>query len=126
MDKKRVLVVDDTSFMRAVLKDVLRKLGITQVFEAANGIDAVQQFKAVLPDLVILDITMPEMDGMEALKAIMAFDETAKVIMISSRSFKSLVIESHQHGAADFIAKPFQTYHLMETICKHLNAVPQP
>ena len=104
----KILIVDDAAFMRMMLKDTLTKDGHEVVGEATNGKEAVDKYKELKPNLVTMDITMPEMDGIQALKAIKAFDPEAKVIMCSAMGQQAMVIESIQAGAKDFIVKPFQ------------------
>ncbi|MCY9663944.1 response regulator [Paenibacillus alginolyticus] len=105
--KKRILVVDDAAFMRAMLKDILVNLNYEVVAEGRNGHEAVHLYKRYKPDLVTLDITMPEMDGIDALKEIIRFDHQAKVIMCSAMGQQKLVVDSIQAGAKDFLVKPF-------------------
>ncbi|MCQ6560983.1 response regulator [Paenibacillus mendelii] len=112
------MVVDDAAFMRQMLKDVLRAAGHEIAVEAANGEEAVYLYKQMKPDLVTMDITMPEMDGVEALKAIKKHDPQAKVIMCSAIGQKSMVINAIQAGAKDFIVKPFHKDRVLETIRK--------
>ena len=105
---KNILVCDDAAFMRMMIKDILSKNGYNVVGEAENGAKAVEKYNELKPDLVLMDITMPEMDGIEALKAIKAADAGALVIMCSAMGQQAMVIESIQSGAKDFIVKPFQ------------------
>ncbi len=116
---KRILIVDDAIFMRMKLKDILEKGGFEIVGEAQNGMEAIEKYKAERPDLVTMDITMPEMDGVTALKGIMAVDPNAKVIMCSAMGQQSMVMEAIQSGALDFIVKPFDN----ERVLKSLNKV---
>lgn len=113
-----ILVVDDAAFMRMMVKDILTKGGYNVVGEAENGKIAVEKYKELKPDLVTLDITMPEMDGLEALKAIKAEDPGATVIMCSAMGQQAMVIESIQSGAKDFIVKPFQPDRVLEAVKK--------
>ena len=115
---KRILVVDDAAFMRMMVKDILTKGGYEVVGEAENGAVAVQRYEELKPDLVTLDITMPEMDGLEALKAIKAKDASAVVVMCSAMGQQAMVIESIQAGAKDFIVKPFQADRVLEAVKK--------
>lgn len=114
----KVLVVDDASFMRMMIKDILTKNGYVIAGEAVDGKDAVEKYKELSPDLVTLDITMPEMDGIQALKAIRANDANAKVIMCSAMGQQAMVIEAIQSGAKDFIVKPFQEDRVLEAVRK--------
>jgi two-component system chemotaxis response regulator CheY len=116
----RVLVVDDAAFMRKVLTDALAQGGHDVVGEAANGVEAVAQFQALNPDVTTLDITMPEKDGLEALREILAANPGARVIMCSALGQESKVIESIQLGAKDFVVKPFQPAQLLEAVGKAL------
>ena len=115
---KNVLVCDDAAFMRMMIKDILSKNGYNVAGEAENGAKAVEKYKELTPDLVLMDITMPEMDGIQALKAIKAADASAKVIMCSAMGQQAMVIESIQAGAKDFIVKPFQQDRVLEAVKK--------
>ncbi len=116
--EKNILLVDDAAFMRMMLKDILTKNGYKIVGEAENGSKALEKYKETMPDLVIMDITMPEVDGIEAVKDIMAFDKDAKIIMCSAMGQQAMVIEAIQAGAKDFIVKPFQADRVIEAIKK--------
>lgn len=113
-----ILIVDDAAFMRMMIKDILTKNGYTVVGEAENGIKAVEKYKELNPDLVIMDITMPEMDGIQAVKQIKALNSAAKIIMCSAMGQQAMVIESIQAGARDFIVKPFQAERVIEAVRK--------
>lgn len=115
---KNILVTDDAAFMRLMLKDILIKNGYNVIGEAQNGIEAVDKYKELKPDLVTLDITMPEMDGLTALKHLRETDPNAKVIMCSAMGQQAMVIEAIQNGAKDFIVKPFQPDRVVEAIKK--------
>ncbi|CAH0119456.1 MULTISPECIES: response regulator [unclassified Paenibacillus] len=104
----RVLVCDDTAFMRMMLRDIAEELGYEVVAEASNGKEAVMQYSMHRPDLVTMDITMPEMDGIGALKKIKEMDRQAKVIMCSAMGQQQMVMEAMRNGATDFIVKPIQ------------------
>jgi two-component system chemotaxis response regulator CheY len=104
----RVLVVDDAAFMRKLVTDALTKGGHEVVGEAGNGVEAVTRFQELKPDLVTLDITMPEKDGLAALQDIISLDPGARVIMCSALGQESKVLESIKIGAKDFVVKPFQ------------------
>jgi two-component system chemotaxis response regulator CheY len=119
---KKVLIVDDAAFMRMMIKNILTKNGFEVVGEASNGAEAVELYKKLKPDLVTMDITMPEMDGIEALKKIKEIDPNAKVIMVSAMGQQQLVIEAIQAGAKDFIVKPFQPDRLLEAVNKALSS----
>jgi two-component system chemotaxis response regulator CheY len=115
---KRVLVVDDAIFMRMKLKDILEKNGFEVVAEAQNGVEAIEKYKTEKPDLVTMDITMPEMDGITALKEIKKIDPNAKVIMCSAMGQQSMVMEAIQSGAIDFIVKPFDVDRVSQSLSK--------
>lgn len=115
---KNVLICDDAAFMRMMIKDILSKNGYTIAGEAENGIKAVEKYSEVKPDLVMMDITMPEMDGIQALKKIKSMDASATVIMCSAMGQQAMVIESIQSGAKDFIVKPFQADRVLEAVKK--------
>jgi two-component system chemotaxis response regulator CheY len=113
-----ILVVDDAAFMRMMIKDVLTKNGYEILGEAENGQKAIEKFKELNPDLVIMDITMPEVDGIQAVKEIKKIDANAKIIMCSAMGQQAMVIESIQAGARDFIVKPFQADRVVEAVKK--------
>ncbi|MCM3665619.1 response regulator [Mesobacillus subterraneus] len=117
----RILVVDDAAFMRMMIKDILTKNGFEVVAEAADGQQAVERFKELQPDLVTMDITMPEMDGITSLKEIKKINPNAKVIMCSAMGQQAMVIDAIQAGAKDFIVKPFQADRVIEAISKALS-----
>jgi two-component system, chemotaxis family, chemotaxis protein CheY len=116
----RVLVVDDAAFMRKMVSDALAKGGHEIVGEAGNGVEAISQFQALKPDLMTLDITMPEKDGLAALADIMAADPSAKVVMCSALGQESKVLEAIKLGAKDFVVKPFQADRVIEAVGKAL------
>ena len=116
----RVLVVDDAAFMRKVVGDALAKGGHEVVGEAGNGVEAVARFQELKPDLTTLDITMPEKDGIAALKEIIELDPTAKVVMCSALGQESKVLESIKIGAKDFVVKPFQAERVLGAVDKAL------
>ena len=115
---KNILICDDAAFMRMMIKDILTKNGYNVAGEAENGMKAVEKFKEVNPDLVLMDITMPEMDGIQALKEIKKLDGGAQVIMCSAMGQQAMVIEAIQSGAKDFIVKPFQAERVLEAVKK--------
>ena len=115
-----ILIVDDAAFMRMMIRDVLTKNGYEVLGEAENGAKAVEKYKEVKPDLVIMDITMPEVDGIQAVKEIKAYDPNAKVVMCSAMGQQAMVIEAIQAGARDFIVKPFQADRVIEAVKKVL------
>lgn len=105
---KKILVVDDASFMRTVLKDIVKGNGLaTEVIEAADGVEGVKAYQTQKPDLVTMDVNMPRADGIQALRAIMKIDPTAKVVMVTSVEQKQIVQDAMKIGARDYIVKPF-------------------
>ena len=114
----KILIVDDAAFMRMMIKDILTKNGYEVVAEAADGVEAVELYKSHQPDLVTMDITMPEMDGIEAVKQIKAVNPAAKVIMCSAMGQQSMVMDAIKAGANDFIVKPFQADRVLEAVKK--------
>ncbi len=115
---KNILICDDAAFMRMMIKDILTKNGYNIAGEAENGLKAVEKYNETKPDLVLMDITMPEMDGIQALKQIKASDPSACVIMCSAMGQQAMVIEAIQSGAKDFIVKPFQAERVLEAVKK--------
>ena len=115
---KRVMLVDDAAFMRMMLRDILTKNGYEVVGEAENGNIALEKYRELKPDLVLMDITMPEVDGIVALKNIRSEDSSAKVVMCSAMGQQNMVISAIQSGAKDFIVKPFQPERVLEAIEK--------
>lgn len=118
---KKILIVDDAAFMRMMIKDILSKNGYDVVGEAQDGAQAVEKYKELSPDLVTMDITMPEMDGISALKEIKSSNPDAKIIMCSAMGQQAMVIDAIQAGAKDFIVKPFQADRVLEAISKALD-----
>ncbi|ABZ84793.1 response regulator receiver domain [Heliomicrobium modesticaldum Ice1] len=116
----RILIVDDAAFMRMMIKDILTKNGYQVVAEAENGAVAVEKWKEFRPDLTTMDITMPEMDGINAVRAIRQVDPNARVIMCSAMGQQAMVIDAIQAGAKDFIVKPFQPDRVLEAVRKAL------
>ena len=114
----KILIVDDAAFMRMMIKDILTKNGYEIAAEAENGQKAVEKYAEVRPDLVLMDITMPEMDGIQSLKKIKELDPAANVIMCSAMGQQAMVIEAIQSGAKDFIVKPFQAERVLEAVKK--------
>ena len=113
---KKVLIVDDAAFMRMMIKNILSKSGYEIIGEAENGAVAVDLYKQHKPDLVTMDITMPEMDGIEGVKAIREYDPNANVIMCSAMGQQAMVMEAIQAGAKDFVVKPFQQDRILQAI----------
>ena len=113
---KRVLITDDALFMRVTLKNILTKCGYEVVGEAANGRESIDLYQQTKPDLVTMDITMPEMDGISALREIRKLDPNANVIMCTAMGQKNMVMEAVSSGAKDFIVKPFQPEKVIEAV----------
>ncbi|MGN0386024.1 MAG: response regulator [Lachnospiraceae bacterium] len=115
---KNILICDDAAFMRMMIKDILTKNGYNVIGEAENGLKGIEKYNELHPDLVLMDITMPEMDGISALRGIKKADPNATVIMCSAMGQQAMVIESIQAGAKDFIVKPFQADRVLEAVKK--------
>ena len=113
---KKILLVDDAAFMRKMISDTLSKAGYEELYEAVDGADAVAKYSEVQPDLVIMDITMPNMDGLEALKAIRGADPSASIVMCSAMGQESMVMDAVRSGAKDFIVKPFKPDRVLKTV----------
>ncbi len=123
MTMHRILIVDDAMFMRAMIKDILANAGRYEVIgEAANGQEAVQKFSALKPDLITMDIVMPQMDGIEATREIIKQNPKARIVMCSALGQEALVIESIAAGAKDFIVKPFSAEKVLKVIDNVLTA----
>ena len=118
MDPIKIILVDDLSFMRDVIKHIVEKENIIIVGEAENGEEAVKLYTKLSPDVVLMDITMPVMDGLESLKNIRNYDPLAKVIMSSALGQQRYIIKAIQLGARDFILKPFQPERIISSITK--------
>jgi two-component system chemotaxis response regulator CheY len=119
-----ILVVDDAAFMRMMIRDILSKQGY-DIHEAVNGRDAVEKYEEVQPDLVTMDITMPEMSGLDALKEIRDKDGAARVLMVSAMGQQKMIVEALEAGAMDFLVKPFQPTKVLETVKKCLQSSPR-
>jgi two-component system chemotaxis response regulator CheY len=117
---KRVLIADDASFMRQMIRDIIEPEGYEVVGEATNGIEAVEQFEELSPDLVTMDIVMPKRSGIDAVKGILAKHPDARVVMCSALGQETLVMEALQAGARDFIVKPFKPDNVLATLKKIL------
>lgn len=115
---KNILICDDAAFMRMMIKDILTKNGYGIAAEAENGLVAIEKYMETKPDLVLMDIIMPEMDGIQSLKKIREKDPNALVIMCSAMGQQAMVIEAIQSGAKDFIVKPFQSERVLEAVKK--------
>ncbi len=117
---KSILIVDDAAFMRLMLKDILSQNGYAVVAEAADGQEAVDLYRKFKVDLVTMDITMPTMDGITAIKEIKAHDPEARIIVCSAMGQQAMVLEAIQSGARDFIVKPFQADRVLDAVKKAL------
>ncbi|MBM7558737.1 response regulator [Marinitoga litoralis] len=116
----KILIVDDAPFIRNQIKNILEPLNF-EIYEAENGKEAIEVYKKINPDLVTMDISMPEIDGIKALKEIINFDPKAKVIMVTALGHKSRVLEAIECGASYYIVKPFDSNKVIQTIMKVLN-----
>lgn len=114
----RVLIVDDASFMRASLRRLLEEGGFEVIGEAENGLDAIGKYKSLGPDLVTMDITMPELDGIQAIRMIRALDSNARIVVISAMGQEGKVREAVVAGAKGFIIKPFKADRVIEALSK--------
>lgn len=112
----KILIVDDAAFMRMMIKDTLKKGGYENFVEASDGEQAVQMYKAEKPDLILMDITMPNKNGLDALKEIKEIDSNANVVMCSAMGQESMVVEAIRSGAKDFIVKPFKAERILKTV----------
>lgn len=111
-----VLICDDAIFMRTMISDILQQSGFEIVGEAESGVQAIERYKQVRPDLVTMDIVMPDMGGIDAVREIVAFDANAKILMCSAMGQQALVVEAIQAGAKDFVVKPFQPSRVLEAV----------
>lgn len=116
----KILLVDDAAFMRMMLKNTLSQAGYTDLIEAEDGVKAVEAYTAEKPDLVFMDITMPNKDGLETLKEIKAMDPGATIVMCSAMGQETMVMDSIKSGAKDFIVKPFKPERVLSTVKKIL------
>ena len=112
----RVLVCDDAIFMRTMISDILSGAGYEVVGEAESGVQAIERYKELRPDLVTMDIVMPDMGGIEAVREIVKADPEAKILMCSAMGQQALVVEAIQAGAKDFVVKPFQPSRVLEAV----------
>lgn len=113
---KKIMLVDDAAFMRMMIKDTLKKNGFTEIVEAGNGEQAIAAYQEEKPDLVLMDITMPVMDGLEALKRLKEMDGGVQVVMCSAMGQETMVVDALKLGAKDFIVKPFKPERIMKTV----------
>ncbi len=116
-----IMIVDDLAFIKLLLKDLIEKAGFRVIGEASDGEEAIDMYQEKRPDLVLLDITMPKMDGITALKKILALDPDAKIIMCSALGQQRLIVQAIQLGAKDFIVKPFRPERVITSIKKALD-----
>ena len=114
----KILLADDLSFMRMVQKEILRERGYRVVGEAADGVEAVEKFELLRPDVVVLDITMPRMNGLEAMKRIFEIDPEARIVICSALGQQKLILEAIRAGVCDFIVKPFKPQRILSAIEK--------
>ncbi|HOX25190.1 MAG TPA: response regulator [Candidatus Krumholzibacteria bacterium] len=124
--QRTVIIADDAQFMRVMLRDILEDLGWTVVAEVANGQDAVERYRELSPELVMLDITMPGLDGVEACRQIVALDPRARVVVVSALGQKDEVLRAVRAGAGDFVIKPFEAERVEETLRSLFARRPQP
>ncbi len=115
---KKIMIVDDAAFMRMMIKDTLSKNGYSELIEAQDGQIAFDTYQVEKPDLVIMDITMPNMDGLQALQSIKSFDPNAKIVMCSAMGQEAMVVDAIRFGALDFIVKPFKPDRILQTVSK--------
>ena len=112
----KILLVDDSEYMRGKIKGILAEGGYTEVYEAGNGVEACQRYEEIKPDLVLMDLVMPGMSGMEALEEICSIDENASVVMCSAMKQEPIIIDAMRLGAKDFIVKPFEDETLLQAV----------
>ena len=112
----KILTVDDAAFMRNIIKRTLGTAGYTEIYEAVDGFHAIEQFRQIKPDLVLLDITMPNLNGLETLRVIRTADPAANVVMCTAMGQESMVLDAMKYGARDFIVKPFKADRLIRTV----------
>ena len=118
----KILTVDDAAFMRNIIKSTLGRAGYTEIFEAADGFQAIEKYMQIQPDLVLLDITMPNLDGLEALRAIRTANPNANVVMCTAMGQEFMVLDAMKYGARDFIVKPFKADRLIRTVTAIIGA----
>ena len=117
---QKILIVDDSFMMRTMIKNIMSNAGYEVIGEASNGIEAINKYKDIHPDLVTMDITMPELNGIEALKGIREIDKNAKVVMCTAMGQKPMVLDAVKNGAKDFVVKPFSAKDIVRTVDKAL------
>lgn len=116
MDMAKILIVDDSKTSRKILRNILEDNGHEVVGEAINGKESVEKYKELKPDITTMDITMPEMDGLEALKEIIDMDKSAKVIMVTAAGQKNKMVDAVKYGAVEFLTKPFEAEQIIDII----------
>lgn len=116
MKKQKILLIDDSSFMRNILKNILNKAGYYNIIEASNGKEGIEQYKNNHPDIITMDVTMPEMDGITATKEILKIDKKANIVICSAMGQKSFIYEAIEAGAKDYIIKPFESEQIINII----------
>lgn len=122
---KRIIIVDDAPVIRLVLHDLLESAGFEVVAEGENGVEAVEKYRELKPDLITLDITMPEKDGIEALREIRAFDPAAKVVMVTALDERDSLVDAVKSGASDYVMKPFEEERVLSSIRAVLGLIPE-
>jgi two-component system chemotaxis response regulator CheY len=115
-DMAKIMIVDDAAFMRMMIKNTLTKNGFSDFVEAQDGAEAVEKYAAEKPDMVFMDITMPNMDGLQALKKIKEGNPEARIVMCTAMGQQSMVVEAIKYGAKDFIVKPFNAERIVEAV----------
>lgn len=120
MEMEKIMIVDDSAFMRGRIRGMLKHAGFENFIEAANGTEAVEQYVRERPALTIMNITMPGMDGLQALKTITAVDPQAKIIMCTAISQESIMEQAIRDGANDYIVKPFDASRMIEAVKKQV------
>jgi two-component system chemotaxis response regulator CheY len=111
-----VLICDDAIFMRTMISDILQQSGFEIIGEAESGLEAIEKYKQLRPDLVTMDIVMPDMGGIDAVREITKIDANARILMCSAMGQQALVVEAIQAGAKDFVVKPFQPSRVLEAV----------
>lgn len=119
--RHKILIADDATFMRMMLKDILSHAGFINLIEAKNGREAINLFKVEKPELILLDVTMPDMDGLRALEEIKEINPDVKIIMCSSMGQEEIVSECFEKGADDFIMKPFKSERVVQAVSQFID-----
>lgn len=121
-DSAKVLIVDDSSFMRNILKDILVSNGFSQIYEAGDGPQAIKSFKKHKPDLITMDLIMPGPDGLQVLKEILTIDKNAKIVMVTTMGQDHVIKQAINLGAKDFVVKPFESSKIVKVVEKVLTS----